>query len=32
MDYAVGILDMGSPLGTILRTILNYKRDPNVHC
>ena len=25
-------MDMGSLLGTILRTILNYKRDPYVHC
>ena len=25
-------MDMGSLWGTILRTILNYKRDPYVHC
>ena len=26
------LMDMGSLLGTILGTILNYKKDPNVHC
>ena len=25
-------MDMGSRLGTTLRTILDYKRDPYVHC
>ena len=26
------LMDMGSLLGAILGTILNYKRDPYIHC
>ena len=26
------LMDMGSLLGSIVRPILNYKRDPHVNC
>ena len=29
--FLPNLMDMGSLLGTILGTILNYKRDPYVH-
>ena len=31
-SFLPNLTDMGSLLGTILGTILNYKRDPYVHC
>ena len=32
LEQINAIMDRGSLFGTILGTILNYKRDPNVHC